>query len=258
METLRHLFSYCIKIAFAFFFFACVWWLISLLFPQFSFSNVIPMFTSGTSTSSDWLPSPKAYGGLLGKAATPDDTTNVYVHGAPHTSTAPFNGYGLGSSGYAYSTYVYERYDAKGNKVLTTGTGDSTADSEEELLRKSQDTRTGFLTKKNLLIRNLSIYEGGHVYNGLSFTGEAKSILFKNGVFPIIVVDASGRVVGVSQARALTTWSTAGWTRFDTKITYLLPNNVPCTMVFEEGKEQYSYTVNTKQPLRVGIPVRCN
>jgi hypothetical protein len=112
------------------------------------------------------------------------------------------------------------------------------------------------MVARSSLVRNLSIYDGGHVYTGLSFAGEARSSLFRNGKFPIVVIDRSGRVVGISSALATTDWTVAGWTRFDTKINYTLPVNTPCTMIFEEALTEGERI--SRQPNRVAIPVMCN
>jgi hypothetical protein len=110
-------------------------------------------------------------------------------------------------------------------------------------------------TTRSLNIRNLSIYEGGAVYTGLSFIGEARSSMFRDGKFPIVVIDQSGKVIGISAAIAQSTWSVPGWVRFETRITYPLPNKVPCTMIFEENLTQAE---RSRAPLRVPLPIRCN
>ena len=99
------------------------------------------------------------------------------------------------------------------------------------------------------------MYEGGHVYTGLTFVGEARNTMFQNGRFSIVVVDnTTNRVVSVSYAVATTDWTVAGWTRFQTKIVGTLPDKVRCTMVFEQAAVSSQKT----QPVRVAIPILCN
>jgi hypothetical protein len=109
-----------------------------------------------------------------------------------------------------------------------------------------------------MYIRNLSIYENGHVYAGLSFVGEARNEMFRNGAFTIITIDRRGVVIGVSRASSTGAWSVPGWSRFSTRIDYVLPpGGVPCSMIFEQGRES-QYSGNNTQPVRVGIPIKCN
>lgn len=79
--------------------------------------------------------------------------------------------------------------------------------------------------------------------------------MFRDGKFPIIIIDGAGRLVGVSAAVAQTAWAVPGWVRFETRINYTLPNKAPCTMIFEEALTQ---TERVRQPLRVPLPIRCN
>jgi hypothetical protein len=117
-------------------------------------------------------------------------------------------------------------------------------------------TPNASIPNRTLYVRNLSIYEGGHIYTGLSFIGEARSTMFRQGKFPIVMVDAYGKVVGVSTAAAENDWTVPGWVRFNTKIEYVLPKNMPCTMVFEEA--QFPDERAKKAPTRVPLATRCN
>ena len=254
MDTLRHLLSFFIKIAFAFFFFALIWWLLSIVFPRLSFRNIIPVFRGTQGTSTDILPSPRVYKGLFGTPATPSATTNVFVAGPAYKAGAPYNGYNtLQDSSYTYSYTSYNNSNGSGEvTVLQPNDPPSFIPPPSSVPTSSPNS---LRDHRALYIRNLSIFQGGHVYTGLSFIGEAKSSMFKNGRFPIVVVDASGKIVGVSFAIAETTWAVPGWVRFRTKIDYLLPSNVPCTMIFEEALNQ---TERVRQPARVSIPIRCN
>jgi hypothetical protein len=250
MDSLKYLISFFIKIAFAFFVFAFIWWLVSLVVPDLNFRTLIPT-KSGTSTSTSasegWLPSPRAYSGLLQrKAVEPGVTTNLYV--AP----PPFNGYDLGVTGNNPAAYGYIAY-ATSPTTISSSSASSGNGRSGQLPTASSNA---LVNNRVLSVRNLSIYEGGHVYTGLAFIGEAKSTMFKDGKFPIVVVDQAGKVVGISAALAMTTWTVPGWVRFETKIIYPLPRDVPCTMVFEEALTQGERA--TRQPLRVPLPIRCN
>ncbi len=176
---------------------------------------------------------------------TPNEYTNVYV------PPPAFNQYGLNNDQYQFSTYSYVTYTSTGTAVIN---GSSARQGENS--QAPVQSKTTLSSNRVLSIRNLSIYEGGHVYTGLAFVGEAKASMFRDGKFPIVVVDQAGKVVGVSAAIATTNWTVPGWVRFETKITYPLPVNVPCTMIFEEALTQQER--NTRQPLRVPIQERCN
>lgn len=260
MDTLKFLIPYFLKIAFAFFFAAFVWWVVALLIPSLSFANIAANFqgklsSSASSTREDWLPSPRKYQGLFGRRAeTPNENTNLFKAGDP------FNGYNLNDSQYTYSTYRYSTgsssIDGGDYTVGNTTTKDPLPESGiVSGISSSKSSPTNTTNARLLTVRNLSIYEGGHVYTGLSFIGEAKSSMFREGRFPIVVVDKDGRVVGISTAVATTNWTIPGWTKFETKINYALPSNMPCTMIFEEALTQNE---RGKQPLRVPFGIRCN
>ncbi len=274
MDSIRYLISFFIKVAFAFFVAAIVWWLVSLFSPSLSLHSLLANRT-GTSTEG-WLPSPRKYSGLLGqRAPVQNENTNVYKPGVA------FNGYGVNDDQYTYSTYNYVTYTASGT-VTTKGEGSVSTTNQQNgvssnntsntvsvasnpnqgVVGKSQTSPiptqapTALLNNRSLTVRNLSIYEGGHLYTGLSFIGEAKENMFRDGKFPIVVVDAKGKVIGISAAIATTNWTIPGWVRFETKITYALPVNMPCTIVFEEALTQGERA--TRQPLRVPLQARCN
>lgn len=275
MDTIRHLIGYFLRFAVGFFLIAFVWWVMTLLVPGLSISNLFSPL-QGKSVSKDGksskvgtdiLPAPKNYQGLLAGKKTLNDYNNVYVAGEP------FNGYGASGQTYTYSTANYVTYTStgvsttnssgkvvgvtQGVPVTTTGVQQTTNPSQLQTAQQVQtQTQTAMQIERSKYIRNLSIYEGGHVYTGLSFVGEARSEYFKEGRFPIVVVDQRGAVIGVSAAVATTKWSVPGWVRWETKIPYALPNNVPCTMVFEEALTQEERA--TKKPVRMPFNVRCN
>lgn len=267
MEALRYLIKYFLKIALLFFLFAFIWWVIALFFPALSYSSLksgaANNSTSTKVTGDGWLASPRRHTGLFGKRATPPDSnTNVFVAGNPYTSSGPYNGYTFtDQQEYSYTTYKYSHgadeitstYEpSKREETPSSGAGGTIVTSAPTAQMQTAHSLT---SNRNLFVRNLSIYEGGRVYTGLTFIGEAKSSMFREGKFPIIIVDQAGRVVGISAAVATTNWAVPGWARFEAKINYQLPNNTLCTMVFEEALTQAE---KSRQPLRVPLPIRCN
>jgi hypothetical protein len=269
MDTLRHLVGYFIKIAFAFFLFAFVWWLVSLLFPSLSFKSLVPL-QKNASTTEGILPSPRKYAGLFGsRTKVQDEHTNVY------TPSLPYNGYTtIDNSTYTYSQYTYAN-TSSGNditpspasnketsSVVSSGDNVIKNGSREVVLQgpfspsgNALPVQAPTIGDRSLTIRNLSLYEGGAIYTGLSFVGEAKATMFREGKFPIVLLDASGRVIGVSSAVATNDWAPPGWTRFETKLNYPLPKGALCTFIFEEALTQSERI--SKIPLRVPLKVKC-
>ncbi len=250
METTRHLLKYFFKVALFFFVLAIIWVIFALVVPANSLRTIMG---NGTSTpSEDWLPSPRAYSGLLSSRKSNGSEPKEYVHGAA------FDGYNLNNSQYAYSQPVsYVNYNGSSTSVTKF---DGTTDTKDSVVKKPVQSSSSPIqviaeTNPKIFVRNLSIYEGGHVYTGLSFVGEARSTMFRDGKFPIIMVDAAGRFIGLSAAVATTDWTVAGWTRFETKITYALPSKVSCSMIFEEALLPAE---RTRLPLRVPLSMKCN
>lgn len=232
MDTIKYLIGFFFKLAFAALFVALIWWLVSLLFPALSLSQVKAVFS--TEEKRDILPSPRAYSGLIKSVTAPTPTTNLYVHGKP------FDGYESYGGTYTYSTSTgsFVEYSSRSSSATTL-----------------QPTAA---PSRSMYIRNLSIYENGHVYTGLSFVGEARNEMFRNGAFTIFTIDSRGAVIGLSRASSTGAWSVPGWSRFTTRIDYVLPpGGAPCSMIFEQGRVS-QYSGNTAQPVRVGVPVKCN
>lgn len=189
----------------------------------------------------DILPSPRKYSGFFTMGSSSRNGTlkspefNVFTYSGPiaFSSSTSLNSNNIfydNSNVGSYNTYVTQQSPSNNSA------------------QNNNNPRVSY-------IRNLSVYEGGHIYTGISFVGEAKSLMFRDGKFPIVIVDSKGKLVGVSAAIAQTNWAVPGWVRFETKITYTLPNNTPCTMIFEEALTQ---TEKTRTPLRVAFPIRCN
>jgi hypothetical protein len=223
MDTIKYLIGFFFKLAFAALFVALIWWLVSLLFPALSFSQLKAVFSG--EEKRDILPSPRAYSGLFKVTNIPTATSNLYVHGQA------FQGYSQSPTG-EFLTY--------GSK--STGAAQPTT-----------------APTRSMYIRNLSIYENGHVYTGLSFVGEARNEMFSNGGFRIVIIDQRGGLIGTSRAIKQENWSVPGWSRFSVKVQHVLPpGGVPCSMIFEQDIEQFKYSGTTAQPVRVGIPIKCN
>ena len=108
--------------------------------------------------------------------------------------------------------------------------------------------------ENGLYIRNLSIYRGGHIYTGLTFTGEARSSMFVDGSFPLLIIDGSGRIISQEQVLASSQWSVPGWVRFYAKINGSLPVNSTCNLVFTARSGSY----DSFKGVQISIPETCN
>jgi hypothetical protein len=182
----------------------------------------------------DILPSPRKFQGLFGSSSTSRATPRI-------VSANDFSAFAFSTST-SFNTYSSPVFQTQGSQFNTNQNTQATA------LQDSGVSRA-------MLVRNLSIYEGGHVYTGLSFVGEARDTMFRDGKFLIVVVDSLGKVVGASYAVAQNTLAPVGWKRFETRIMYTLPNKVPCTMIFEES---LSPGEQARAPSRVAVPITCN
>lgn len=236
MESIRFLLRYIVSFVVLLFSVIIVLWLMRILFPTVTLQSFFNVTKVSTSTEG-WLPAPGSFKGLLGKSVIQNEYTNVYKAGEV------FNGYANVPQGSSQVDYIF--YTSTGTQVLHS--------KQETMFTRGQDPVSTKQLQKSLFIRNLSIYEGGHTYTGLSFTGEARETMFRDGKFPVLIVDQAGRVVSLSPAEATTNWSIPGWVRFQVKITNTLPVSVPCTMVFEEGNRYQN-----REPIRIAIPVICN
>lgn len=230
MDTIKFLIKYLFKLAIVLILAYVLLLVISNFYPSLSFRNFV-----GTMTLSggDWLPAP----GSLVKLSfptpkTPSSEDNVFTYGNNVTG----------------SQVDYVTYTGDGMQIVHTSSGQNV-----NVNMSYGNAASSYYESRAKYIRNLSIYEGGHIYTGISFYGEAKSSMFQNGTFPIIIADNTGRIISISTAEAMSTWSVPGWTRFYVKINAVLPDKIHCTMVFQSAG---SYT--TAQPTRVAIPVLCN
>jgi hypothetical protein len=262
MDSIRDLLGFFLKISVAIFLLVFVIWIVGSIPP--APGKVGGTFGVATTSKFDYLPSPRAYSGFFSSSSTniskpkvfeaPESYIYTGAQAFSETVTSGNKGSGTNSvNGYSYNTYTYPLYTYEGTNGIPVVVSSSPSASTPSQASSSALVVTPL--QRTLYIRNLSIYERGHVYTGLSFIGEARSTLFRDGKFPIVVVDGNGRVVGVSAAVATTQWSVPGWVRFAAKIDYALPNNILCTMVFEEA---LASTERSRQPLRVPVPVMCN
>ena len=261
METLRYLISFFLKCAVGFFVFAVVWWIAALFVPSLSFRTLIPTLIGSKDANGerhDLLPSPRQFKGLFANTGKANEYYNVYVPGPA------YDGYGLnGKNGgqYSYSNNVaYITYTSTGTSVSGGGSYDPTKGIVDYTpspgTTVSEKPAAPVEVGRSVYIRNLSIYGGSEMRTGLSFIGEARSTMFRNGIFPIVLVDAQRRVIGVSTARATTDWTVAGWTRFETTLPYPVPKIGTCTLIFEQAltdQEKAGKVV----PVRVPINVTC-
>lgn len=245
MPSIQYLLNYLIRLTVFLVIFLIFWWILAVFFPAVSFRNLFSV--TGTSTTESLLPSPMGFKGIFGKSQTPGATDNVYKPGEA------FNGYGNAFNNNQGGAQVdFITYTSTGTQVIHNGIP---YDASNQSSGSSQTTN-GY-AKKELYIRNLSMYEKGHVYTGLAFIGEARNTMFVDGKFPILVADPAGRVVSLSYAVATTDWTVAGWTKFQVRIEGSMPSNIPCTMVFQQNLTPYQYSLNYR-PINVAIPVICN
>ena len=220
MDTIRYLLGAVIKLALGLLLLALVLWLVGTLYPEFKVSKIFSMEVF----KRDWLPAPKNYGGLLGNKNTNGEYGTVYKPGEP------FNGYqNTSTNGGSNVDWIY--YTATGTQVIKTGGTTETSNAE-----------------RSTYLRNLSVYQGGTISYGLTIVGEARDTMFKNGLFPIVVLDAQGRVITAMDAINTGAWSTPGWVRFQATVPVRLPQNTVCSLVFNSAN----------QPVRIGMQVRCN
>ena len=240
MNSIKFILGTLIRIIIAIILIWLVIWMLKMYFPNFNIKKILYFGSKSTSEDEGWLPAPRNIKDLL----------NFKTVKAPDSNTNVFNGYensyknNIGGSDVVFVTYTPE-----GTQII-----DSRYSKNNIIAQPVQQNQNNVqMTDISFLIRNLSIYQGGHIYTGISFTGEAKSTMFQNGRFPIIIVDNSGKVVNISNAEATSDWSTAGWTRFQIKINAVLPNKIPCTMIFQSATQS-----KTIQPVSAAIPILCN
>jgi hypothetical protein len=236
MTLIRYIFSFIIRLALGVLVAVVVWWLITALFPAIRIRNFISFDTKTGDLFP--LPPPGSFKGLLAyRRATSSENEFVPLQ--------EFNGYGLAPyQNYAWSKTSFVTYTSDGVEVVTNPYGNDT---------NSATTVTEPYAQKELYVRNLSIYQGGLIYNGLAFGGEARETFFQNGRFPVIIADLQGRPIAISYAYMTNTWSPPGWKRFQVQLTGALPDKAGCLMVFESGNRNADGSVT-----RTAIPMVCS
>ena len=253
MDSIQYLLKFLFKLVVVLVFVIIVWWGIATFAPSFSIRSLLSFGTATSTANGGWLPSPRTFKGLFNNPKTPTGEDNVYVPGKE------YNGYGnVYNGGQGNSQVDFVIYTSTGTQIIhAVGSSGSTG---QQGATGDQSSKQNGYSQKEFFIKNLSIFQGGHIYTGISFTGEARDTMFQNAKFPIIIADTTGRPVSISYAEPVANASTPGWIVFRVRINDVLPNKVPCTMVFEQGKttNQYTYT-NVNTPLvRVAIPIVCN
>lgn len=254
METVQYLLRTLFKLAIVTFFAAIVWWAVITFNPGFTIRSLFfvggATTTTGTSTqaSGGWLPSPRIFRG--GQAGPIVNKYNKDSYGPI------FSGYD-NQKGQEFELITYTDEGAKKTKYIVTSSnsGNSSNSRVEDKVEQAPPVLTQY-DQKSSYIRNLSIYEGGRTYTGLTFVGEARASMFLNGKFPIVIAEqATGRVLSVSFAEAVSDWTVPGWVRFRVKINTIAPSvSKGCLMVFEQARVQNSQA----QPTRVLVHIQCN
>ena len=237
METIRYLLNFIIKFAFGLFLLAFVIWLVGFLYPQFKLSTLV----SSDIFKRDWLPAPRNYASFFAPKNADGTYGKIYVSNTKYNgsqNTVPQN-----NSYYQSQPGVdFVAYTESGTKIIK-GSGNVTGP-----VVPNTTNYKGASPDRSLYIRNLSVFEGSNIFYGQTFVGEARDIMWKNGVFQIVIVDVQGSTLASFQAVNTGSWAVPGWSRFQATIPVRLPRGVPCGIVF----------VSAAQNIRVHIPVRCN
>jgi hypothetical protein len=206
MDAIRYLLGYVFKLAIVLFIGAFALWLVNFVYPDLKVRELLSFkFLSG-----DWLPAPKQYG-LLGKNNQKDQYGSVYVHNNQYPSFMSPNDVG------------YVLYTATGTQIVRN---DGTVFSGN----------TSAHTARSAYVRNLSFYDGGAISYGSTYTGEARESMFRNGTFPIVIVDNQGRVITSTHAINTGSWAAPGWIRFQFAVPVRLPQ-IPCGLVFLSAQD---------------------
>lgn len=216
METIQYLLGKIVKIVVLLFLMVFVLMLIGSVYPTLQVSKLL----SFSIFEKDWLPAPKNY--ALGSVQQNPDGTygTVYQHGEA------FNGYNMQPN--RYITYSYNGQMPTTSPSFFSG-------------------ETNTHTERMRYIRNLSLYEGVPINHGQTIYGEARSDMFRNGIFQIVITDRAGRPITAMYAMNLGTWSVPGWSRWKAVVPVRLPKGVDCVLVFISS-----------DGIRTSFPVRCD
>ncbi len=267
MDTIQLLLKYLFRLGVALAIVSFIWFLISTIYPEISFSNTVGKIfqsnntTSATSTKKgsildfDWLPAPGSLNLARQKPPAYTATSTNIESGYYNIDTGRTNiasGYydinarqgTSGSNPYGFGSpyIIVQGTTSRAAAVVATATPPEKREPTIEEVRR-------------LYVRNLSLYEGITIKKGMTFTGEARNVMYdKGGKFKLIIIDNKSRSGVIGEAVATADWTIAGWTRFTATIGAQLPNNVPCSLVFESG----TINVQTRQPLRFPYRVMCD
>lgn len=233
MDVIKYLLGAIVKLAFILALTAFVLWLVGLVYPNFKITNII----RGDVFSRDWLPAPKNYGALLNK-----NNTTGGMNGKVYQSGPAYNGYANGANTNDQIDWVY--YSESGTQVVS---GKGTTKTTTSQTQTFKSTQAGFVDRASFL-RNMSVFEGGNISYGLTIVGEARDTMFRNGIFPIAIIDSKGNLIASMDAINTGAWSTAGWARFQATVPVRLPAGAACALIFNSAN----------QPVRMGMSVKCN
>ena len=221
METLEFLLKHVLRIILVL---AVAWimlWFLNLVYPGFKISELF----STKLFSSDWLPAPKNYGSVF-----KPQTGGVYGQ----VFQVPAN--------YPPSNVDFIVYTATGTQIIKA------AGSQDAQNQVFNGTTANYADKARYL-RNLSLYDGWNISYGSDYIGEANEIMFRNGSFPIFILDSQNRLIATTQAMNTGTWAAPGWARFKFTIPVRLPSQALCTLVFMSAQNSQ---------IQVRMNVRCN
>ncbi|MDB5260366.1 MAG: hypothetical protein JWN37_597 [Candidatus Nomurabacteria bacterium] len=259
MDTIKLIIGFLIKLAIVLVLIIAVWWLVSSLYPDLKYRNLLGLNSTSTRSAGDWLPPPGSFRGIFGTAKTPDANTNVYQGGNEYQGGNVYNGsgnqyrYGMEyNSGSAAVQFI--TYDSSGKEVVLNG------NSQNKPPTSSTTTTTISTpsTPPSTYVRNISVSTGSSIFKGLTITGEARTTMFKDGRFPTIVVSNQNKIVSVNPSDASPNWSVPGWDKFEVKIKDILPSKTPCLLVFQSANTSTVAGTTTPQYIKVSIPVVCN
>lgn len=227
MDTIRYLLGVIMRLVLILFLVAFIFWLIGFLYPQFKPSSIF----SFKMFSNDWLPAPKNYGLLAGNRRTDGQNGAVYVPGAP------------------YDGYKNARYESQEGVDFFVYTASGTQIIRAKGSGGNQTWNGGYVATddRGLYVRNLSVFQGGGITYGQRILGEARDTMFRNGSFPIYIVDADKRLVGTMQAVTTGTWAIPGWARFQATVPVKLPGNTYCSLILQSATQQ----------IQINHPVKC-
>ncbi len=242
METIRFLLGKIVLLVPVLLIAGLMYWIGAKLVPFLpaSFTKPFSETETGTSTpkkNKDWLPAPRNFSGLLKGGTAPiqnEYVPNEYSPNAPYAAQEYAGGRSAGVNYVTYDTYT----TGQNTKTTSKTTATSTFNAQQ----------SGF-AQTELYIRNLSLYRGGALYSGMTFSGEAKEVMFTGSRIQILVIDQQRRVIGAGEGMVGSQWAIPGWKRFDAKITTPIQMRGACGLIFR----------STTNPLaQVLVPMTCS